>query len=67
MVEEREVKMKVEKGIVRLKYKDGTEEDSRHIKITGMDGSKEDCKRVGQAILDWLEEGKQKLKAKTNE
>ena len=50
--------MKVEKDIVKLKYKDGTEEDSHHIKISGMDGSKKDCKRVGQAILDWLEEGK---------
>ena len=39
--------MKVEKNIVKLKRKDGTEEDSHHIKITGMDGSKEDCKRVG--------------------
>ena len=52
--------MKVKKDIVKLKHKDGTEEDSPHIKITGMDGSKEDCKRAGQAILDWLEEGKQK-------
>ena len=51
-------KMKVEKDIVKVKFKDGTEEDSHHIKISEMDGSKEDCKRAGQAILDWLEEGK---------
>jgi len=50
--------MKVEKGIIKLKYKDGTEEDSRHILVSGMNGSKEDCKRAGQAILDWLEEEK---------
>ena len=52
--------MKIKKGTTNLKHKDGTSENSRYISIINLDGNQENCKHAGQAILDWINERKQK-------